>query len=62
VAQTWVRVASSAQSRQDTHWKAMGRLAETARWKRRVPRSLSWFLHRLYVVDCIQPRKRVANK
>jgi len=35
----WVRIASSVQSRQEAHWKAITQVCETARWKRCVPRS-----------------------
>jgi len=40
LAQTWLRIASSVQSRQDAHWKTIGQVSQTARWKRCVARRL----------------------
>jgi len=40
LAQTWVRIASSVQSRKEAHWKTIAQVSETARWKRCVPRGL----------------------
>jgi len=45
-APAWVRIASSVQSRQEAHWETMGRLTETARWKRYVPWARLRFIRR----------------
>src|SRR5215468_1134536 len=59
VSEPWVRAASSAQSRLGATLLLNGSHAETARWKRRVPRlaattvliARNFYLHRLHLIS-----------